>query len=140
MPLDLNEKVQKRLMTELDTHQLTVQQTEDRGKTLVTLRRIEEGEVIMLPSFLLFTDKRTVVTFLRRDDNMKHADAVLQVQGVLHKGVRTCFYLVLLGAARYLNDFQGSDKKSANCRIDIDPARGPNTGAVKLVVATRIPG
>ena len=94
----------------------------------------------MLPSFLLFADKRTVVTFLWRDDNVKHADAVLQVQGVLHKGVRTCFYLVLLGAARYLNDFQGSDKKSANCRIDIDPARGPNTGAVKLVVATRIPG
>ena len=70
MPLDLNEKIQKRLMTELDTHQLTIQQTEDRGKTLVTLRRIEEGEVIMLPSFLLFTDKRTVVTFLRRDDNV----------------------------------------------------------------------
>ena len=81
MPLDLNEKIQKRLMTELDTHQLTIQQTEDRGKTLVTLRRIEEGEVIMLPSFLLFTDKRTVVTFLWRDDNVKHADAVLQVQG-----------------------------------------------------------
>ena len=68
--MDLNEKIQKRLMTELDTHQLTIQQTEDRGKTLVTLRRIEEGEVIMLPSFLLFTDKRTVVTFLRRDDNV----------------------------------------------------------------------
>ena len=49
--------------------------------------------------------------------------------GIMNKQVPCTFYAVLLGAARYVNDYAGGQRKSPNAQWFLDVRGGANRGA-----------
>ena len=49
--------------------------------------------------------------------------------GVLHRQVPSTFFALVLGAARFVNDFTGGQRKSPNAEWCLDVGLGANRGA-----------
>ena len=60
----------------------------------------------------------------------------MKVRGVMTGGVPGEMIVVLLSAARLINDYTGC-RKSPNCEWGLDVTQGPNKGSVFLQCRTR---
>ncbi|CAE7432420.1 unnamed protein product, partial [Symbiodinium microadriaticum] len=124
LPPNLDSMIHGIAERDLDEHGLFVQASGNRGLSLYTHQSVPDGEVVLKPSFLLYSSEKTLVEFLRQNET--YADKVLKISGILHHDKPTTMFAVLLGAARMINDFSGGSRKSPNCEWALIPAIGPS--------------
>ena len=75
-PNQLMEKIKGLLERDLQQYDLLVQSTgSNRGQGLFTNKAIADGEVILAPSFLLFSSQQTLLRFLRQPGHEVFADS-----------------------------------------------------------------
>ena len=131
----LSGKLAKLLDEELSDGRLKVVTT-PKGRSLVARKHIDEGDVICLATCLLHDSVDGVRRqLLDEEGNEVLADCLCEVKGVLKEGRAVSVYGVLVGAARYLQHYQGIGR--INAVIKVDTSKGPNDGFLTLVAATR---
>ena len=131
----MNKLAHDLLQSELDTWNLGM--TEERpkfGRGLTNTRYIAEGEFVLNASCLWYDSKDKLMRFLEANPNEK--DRVGVVRGVLNNSKPTTVYFVLVGAASFVNHFQGL-RKTPNVKMVFDPSKGFNQGSLTYVVATK---
>ncbi|CAE7253655.1 unnamed protein product [Symbiodinium sp. CCMP2592] len=125
VPAKLENQMKLRLSQDLEEFGLIVQATSDHGNGLFTSKSIPEGECILKASALLFKSHNTLMEFLQ--GHASYECDVLRIPGILCHGEVITIWAVLVGAARYVNDFTGV-KSRPNARWEINTSQGPNRG------------
>ncbi|CAE6933889.1 unnamed protein product [Symbiodinium sp. CCMP2592] len=131
----LDTRVPLLLQKELSDSNLCLDLHQSFGRGLVTGKPLAEGEIICTATAAKFTCYEALAKFLRLPGHGFLADGVVKVDNARVKGSRASVYCVLLGAARYVQHFQGI-RKQPNCAWQVDSACGSGSGYLKLVVRT----
>ena len=74
LPPNLDSMIHGIAERDLDEHGLFVQASGNRGLSLYTHQSVPDGEVVLKPSFLLYSSEKTLVEFLRQNET--YADKV----------------------------------------------------------------
>ena len=115
---------------DLEAHDLYVRAVADRGRCLFTRRALADGDVVLSPSFLLFSCEATLLEFLRKNDDASHADAIIYMSGILVNQSPCELYAIVLGAARCVRHYVGSGRKTPNVEWQLDVSMGPRRGCL----------
>ena len=76
VPNQFADKVKGLLDRDLKEHDLFVQSTGSRGQGLYTSKPVSDGDVILTPSYLLFSSQQTLLRFLRQPGHEQYMDCV----------------------------------------------------------------
>ena len=115
---------------DLEAHDLYVRAVEDRGRCLFTRRAVADGDIVLSPSFLLFSSEATLLEFLRKNDDGSHADAIIYMSGILVNQIPRELYAIVFGAGRCVRHYVGSGRKTPNVEWQLDTSLGPRRGCL----------
>ena len=76
VPAQFAQRVKGLLQRDLDEYNLYVQSTGTRGQGLFSGKSIPDGEVILAPSYLLFSSEQMLLRFLRQPGHEHYSDSV----------------------------------------------------------------
>ena len=134
-PAQLRKLLHTLLQSELDKQNLALTEARQTfGRGLMNNRFIGEGEHVLDASCLWYDSKDKLMQFLEANpDEMDRAGCI---HSVLRQGKPTTVYFVLIGAAAFVNHFQGL-RRTPNVKLVFDVTKGFNSGALYPVVSTR---
>lgn len=123
------------LQKQLDECGLSLTTHPDHGHGLATRRAFKEAEEICTCPAALFTSLNTTMQFLNAPGHGLLAESVVSVTNVLVDGETKTILAVLLGAARFVQDYVGK-RRFPNAIFQATPSAGACSGFLKLVVHT----
>ena len=123
------------LQRQLDESSLTLTVHAEHGRGLATRRAFKEGEEICCCPAALFTSMSTRMQFLNAPGHGLLAESVVAVRNVMVDGCSKTNLAVLLGAARFVQDYVGK-RRFSNAMLVATPASGACPQFLKLVVHT----
>ena len=107
-----------------------------KGRGLEALKATREGEVVCNATALFFDSWDALASLLGDPQCSGFADRVCRIRGVMRSEEETTVWAVLVGAAQFVQHFQGY-RARANAMLEFDATRGFNNGALRIVAATR---
>lgn len=123
------------LQKQLDECGLSLTTHPEHGRGLASRRAFKEAEEICACPAALFTSANTAMQFLNAPGHGLLAESVVAVRNVLVDGEAKNVLAVLLGAARFVQDYIGK-RPFPNAVFTATPSAGAGPGFLKLVVHT----